>query len=90
MALYRNIGGLTTIGINQTPHFEYYYGGGDDVGPSVMVAHFTGQPGGEGALTSVEQGKIFNAVPPYYVYEAGIRNDSPWPVQCTFDVGNFQ
>jgi hypothetical protein len=90
MALYQNWG-AATLAAGETNSFEYYYGDvGNEVGISIAGPHFSGQPGGEGDLKAIEQGKSFNAVTPYIVYEVAIRNDSPWSVSFSFDAGTFQ
>ena len=95
MALWRNIGGITTISPGATLYFEYYYPpNGRDVGVAVAAPNMQqAQINVELAVT--EQGvvqrqtRVEEGVPEIH-YTVRVKNLGGWPLSYNWNIGDWQ
>jgi len=94
MALWRNIGGISTIAGGATHHWEYFYGtGGLDIGPAVATPNLQSaninnelvmEQGIVERQTSVEEGA------PRIHYTVKVRNLGAGSLRYNLNIGDWQ
>jgi hypothetical protein len=95
MALWRNIGGISTIAPGATAYWEYSYPpGGRDVGVAVAAPNIQ-QAQINVELIATEQGVVARQTPieegaPEIHYTVRIRNAGAVPLAYNLDIGDWQ